>query len=324
MNVMITGAGGFIGGYLGRLAKSTNAAVLGVDVKKPDTDTFQGDFEICDVRNADHLAALIKQFQPDRIFHLAAQSFPTVSMLKPAETMEINAGGTINVFEAVRSMTSPATVVVACSSAEYGVVEPHNLPVKEDHPLVPLHPYGVSKVAQDLLTSQYFANYRIPCVRIRIFNTTGPGKRDDVCSDFTKRAVELEMGLRGVMMVGSLTTRRAIIDVRDMARGLWMGAEKGAPGDVYNVGSNAIYSGQELIEMIRGHIRVPLNLEQDPSLMRTCDERVIAGETAKFQQQTGWRPEISLPQTVAQMIDWWRDRLAEERASISTAQMMAQ
>ena len=88
------------------------------------------------------------------------------------------------------------------------------LPVREGHPLCPLHPYGVSKVAQDLLAAQYFANYAIPSVRIRIFNTTGPGKIGDVCSDLTRRAVEIELGMRPPsLMVGNLT-KRAIIDVR--------------------------------------------------------------------------------------------------------------
>src|SRR5581483_10056529 len=129
----------------------------------------------------------------------------TVSLEQPLETMQINAGGTVNLFEAVRHMSKMPVVVVACSSAEYGPVAAADLPVREDHPLRPLHPYGVSKVAQDLLTAQYFANYEIPCVRIRIFNTTGPGKLGDVCSDLAKRAIEIELGLRPpALTVGNL------------------------------------------------------------------------------------------------------------------------
>ena len=106
--------------------------------------------------------------------------------------------------------------MVACSSAEYGLVASKDLPVRETHPLLPLHPYGVSKVAQDLLAAQYYANYKIPAIRIRIFNTTGPGKKDDVCSDLTKRAIEIVLGIRPPLMkVGNTNTRRAIIDVRD-------------------------------------------------------------------------------------------------------------
>lgn len=320
MNILVTGAGGFIGGYLAKLAAEAGHSVLGVDHKEPNAGSaFTGTFELCDVRDTAHVYGMIAAFQPERIFHLAAQSYPTVSMIQPLDTMQINAGGTVNIFEGIRAAGIKPIVVVACSSAEYGIVAAEDLPVREDHALVPLHPYGVSKVAQDLLASQYFANYAIPTVRIRIFNTTGPGKRDDVCSDFTKRAVEIELGIRqSPMSVGNLTTRRAIIDVRDMVRGLWLAAEHGTYGDVYNVGNSAIYSGQELIEAIRLHIKVPFTCEQDPALLRTCDERVIAGDTTKFRRCSGWKPEIGLDQTIRDMIEWWRHELAPTAASAET------
>ncbi len=310
MNVLITGAGGFMGGYLAELAMSAGHSVLGIDKNEPDAEAFTGTFESCDVRDTARVYQIIAAYRPQRIFHLAAQSYPTVSMIHPLDTMQINAGGTINVFEGVRAAGINPVVVVACSSAEYGMVAAEDLPVREDHALRPLHPYGVSKVAQDLLASQYFANYGIPTVRIRIFNTTGPRKRDDVCSDFTKRAVEIELGIRRApMIVGNLTTRRAIIDVRDMVRGLWLAAEHGIYGEVYNVGSPHIYSGQELVEAIRPLIKVPFTLEQDPALLRTCDELVIAGDTTKFQRCSGWKPEIGLTQTITDMIEWWRNHL---------------
>lgn len=311
MNVMITGAGGFIGGYLSELGVDSGHSVLGIDTKEPDTERFRGAFELCDVRDTVRVSRMIASFQPEQIFHLAAQSYPTVSMIHPLDTMQINAGGTINVFEGVRAAGIRPVVVVACSSAEYGNVAAEDLPVREEHPLQPLHPYGVSKVAQDLLAAQYFANYGIPTVRIRIFNTTGPGKQDDICSDFTKRAVEIDLELRKApMIVGNLTTRRAIVDVRDMVRGLAMAAERGAPGEVYNVGGTRIYSGEDLVQAIRPHISVPFSLKQDPALMRTCDERVIAGDTTKFQRCCGWRPEIGISQTIGDMIRCWRKRLA--------------
>lgn len=310
MNVLITGAGGFIGGYLARFVHSIEHSVLGIDINEPDTDIFRGSFQRVDVCDAFRIADTIASFRPQRIFHLAAQSYPTVSMIRPWETVQTNAGGTINVFEGIRTAGISPVVVVACSSAEYGLVAPEDLPVREEHALRPLHPYGVSKVAQDLLASQYFANYAIPAIRIRIFNTTGPGKRDDICSDFTKRAVQIELGIRNSpMMVGDLTTRRAIIDVRDMVRGLWLAAEHGAYGEVYNIGSNQIYSGAELVESIRPYVTKRLTVKQDPLLLRTCDERIIAGDTAKFQRCSGWAAEITLDQTLHDMIDWWRSHL---------------
>lgn len=310
MRVMITGAAGFIGGYLARYCGEAGCSVLGLGIGEPGDEWTGGVFEQCDVRNGVRLSKLISAFRPDRIFHLAAQSYPTVSLIEPRETIETNVGGTVNLFEGVRAAGLKPVVVVACSSAEYGLVACDKLPVREDHPLRPLHPYGVSKVAQDLLAAQYFANYAIPAIRIRIFNTTGPGKMGDVCSDLVKRTVEIELEMQPPSLrVGNLSNRRAIVDVRDLVHGLWLSAECGEAGEVYNLGGERIYSIEEVIETIRGHSRQAFNIKQDPVLMRDCDEAVIAGDIGKFRRRSGWVAGIDLSTTLEDMLDWWRDRL---------------
>lgn len=309
MNVMITGAAGFIGGVLAKHCVKEGDSVLGIGLGEP-RDGFAGVFEHCDVRDSTRLSQLLATFRPQRIFHLAAQSYPTVSLVEPRETIDSNVGGTVNLFECLRALEMMPIVVVACSSAEYGPVAAEDLPVRETHPLRPLHPYGVSKVAQDLLAAQYFANYGFPAVRIRIFNTTGPGKEGDVCADLTRRAIEIELGVRPpTLLVGNLTTRRAIVDARDLVRGLWLSTGHCAPGDVYNLGGDKIYSVQEVIDAMRAGVRAEFHVEQDPALMRRCDEPVIAGDISKFRGCTGWTTEVDLAQTLRDMLDWWRHRL---------------
>jgi GDP-4-dehydro-6-deoxy-D-mannose reductase len=317
MNIMITGAGGFIGGFLSQYCSEAGHSVLGFGVtREPDTWT-RGRYELCDIRDSARLSELLATFRPDRIFHLAAQSYPTVSLTEPRETTDINVCGTINLYECIRHTGMKPVVVVACSSAEYGTVASENLPVRETHPLSPLHPYGVTKVAQDLLAAQYFYNYSIPSIRIRIFNTTGPSKLGDVCSDLAKRTVEIELGLRPPSLrVGNVTTRRALLDVRDMVRALWLSTECCQPGEVYNVGATQIYSVQEVINIIRERATTPFEIEQDPELVRACDEPVIAGDISKFQRCSGWKPEISLATTVEEMLEWWR-RLLEPPAVVA-------
>jgi GDP-4-dehydro-6-deoxy-D-mannose reductase len=315
---LITGAAGFMGPFLRDHCLESGSSVLGIDVVDPRETWTDGVFEHCDVRDYDRFSKLIAQFKPDRIFHLAAQSYPTVSLEKPRETVESNLCGTVNLFEALRSLGVKPMVVVACSSAEYGYVAAENVPVKEAHPLRPLHPYGVSKVGQDLMASQYFVNYAIPTVRIRIFNTTGPGKLGDVCSDLTKRAVELELGITNrFLKVGNLTSRRAIGDVRDLIRALWIAAERCELGEVYNVGAEYIYSVQEVIDAIRERVSVDFEVQQDRALMRPSDEPVIAGDTTKFRDRCGWKPEISLTDTLTDMLKWWRARLSGNATSAS-------
>jgi GDP-4-dehydro-6-deoxy-D-mannose reductase len=316
LKVMITGAAGFIGGFLAKHCCETGCSVLGLGINEPG-DLGPGTiFEHCDIRDEVRLTRLISTFRPDRIFHLAAQSYPTVSLAEPRETIDINVGGTVNLFEVLRSVQIMPTVVVACSSAEYGPVASQDLPVQEDHPLRPLHPYGVSKVAQDLLAAQYFINYAIPAIRIRIFNTTGPGKIGDVCSDLTKRTIEIELGIRPPFLpAGNLASRRAIADVRDLVRALWLAAERCDAGEVYNVGGETIYSVQEVINAIRSQVSVVFSVEQDQALLRPCDEPTIAGDVGKFRRCSGWAPEIDLAATVRDMLDWWRVHLASGSTS---------
>lgn len=324
MKVMITGAAGFIGGFLAKHCLQEGSSVLGLGLGESADGWRNGEFERCDIRDATRLSQLVSSFRPDRIFHLAAQSYPTVSMIQPRETMDINVGGTVNLFECVRTAAIKPVVVVACSSAEYGLVASNDLPVKETHPLRPLHPYGVSKVAQDLLAAQYFINYAIPTVRIRIFNTTGPGKLGDVCSDLARRAMEIELGIRPpALTAGNLTSRRAIIDVRDMVRALWMSAERCEMGEVYNVGACAIYAVNELIEAIQGYVKTPFAVQQDHELVRGNDEPVIAGDIAKFQRCSGWSPEIGLAETLQDMLAWWRERLAHAPAALDAPRASA-
>jgi len=320
MRVLITGATGFIGRFLTQLCLKNGCSVLGIDRRGLEEALPGATLEGCDIRNAERLSELLRTFHPDRIFHLAAQSYPTVSMLQPLETLDINIGGTVNLFESLRAEGMSPVVVVACSSGEYGPVEAKDLPVREDHGLHPLHPYGVSKVGQDLLAAQYFLNYAIPAVRIRIFNTTGPGKLGDVCSDLAKRAIEIERGLRSPSLhVGNLDTRRAIVDVRDLVRGLWLASERCEPGEVYNVGASQHYSVREIIDAISARVKVPFQIDQDPELMRKCDEPVILGDISKFKHCTGWTTEVEIAKTLDDMLEWWRNRLASASSSRATA-----
>ena len=321
MKVMITGAAGFIGRYLADYCVQAGCSVLGLHISEVLPSANGATLEYCDIRDFERLRRLIATFRPDRIFHLAAQSYPTVSLGKPHETMDINAGGTINLYECLRAEGISPLVVVACSSAEYGPVAASDLPVREDHPLRPMHPYGVSKVAQDLLAAQYFYNYSLPCVRVRIFNTTGPGKVGDVSSDIAKRVVELELGLRsGLLPVGNLNTRRAILDVRDLVRALWLSAEHCEVGEVYNVCGDQVYSVQELIECIRTQSTAVFQLQQDASLMRGCDEPVIAGDSNKFRRCTGWRQTIELTDTLRETLEWWRNHITSDSLQTQAAQ----
>ena len=323
MKVLVTGAGGMVGSHMVELLYNRGDDVIGIwhkNKKNVEQITLPIKFVQCDLRYAQGIDEIIMDFLPDQIFHLAAQSYPTVSWVSPSETIDVNINSTINIYEAIkkaRKYINPdydPKVVVACSSAEYGETLNQlegvgEVYVKETAQLQPLHPYGVSKVGQDLISFQYFMNDHIRCIRVRIFNSTGPRKVNDVTSDFTKRAVEAEKTGVWELRVGNLDTKRAIMDQRDLVKGLMLLADKGTAGDVYNLSSENIYQMSDIVTMIEEQIGHKLEIKVDPTLIRPTDEKIIVGDVTKLKRDTGWKQDIPMQQTITDMLDYWRQVL---------------
>lgn len=306
----VTGYAGFMGVHLVDLLEAKGHEVLATYFR-PTTDLRfshpEGRVVECDIRDKTKVTGLLEEFQPDKIFHLAAQSYPTVSWQDPWYTMETNVIGTINIFEGVKELGLDCKILNACSSAAYGYVTEAEVPVTENHALCPLHPYGISKAAQEMLGYQYFKNFGIKSVAVRIFNTTGPGKVNDVCSDLTRRITEIAKGLNPdkKLRVGNLETRRAITDVRDIINAFDLALDKATPGEAYNLSGAKVYQIQEIINILRNLTKLDFELYQDPDLLRPTDEPIIYGSSHKFQQETGWRQNIPLEQTLSDMLNYW-------------------
>ncbi len=306
---LVTGAEGFIGSHMVEFLHARGWNVIGSYLQDgpasfPKLPNLR--FTQCDLRNGQRVTQILAQYQPTHIFHFGAQSLPTVSWADPVGTFESNIMGSLYLFEAVRHLKRPSAVVSACSSAEYGYVSASAIPVREEQPLRPLHPYGISKVCLDLLAREYFLDYKIPAVNVRLFNTTGPGKTDDAPSDFVRQLVRIKKGLQPpVIEVGNLKPRRAFLDVNDTVRGFYLAAMKGKRGEAYNLCATQTY---EIHEVLRTAIRLSglkPKIRPVPRLMRLSDERIIFGSTRKIRKDTGWRPLSSLEQTLSSMLEYW-------------------
>ena len=323
---LVTGAEGFIGSHLVRFLQAQEWKVVGtfcpqllVHVPK----LVSVEFVRCDLRNGQRVSQILEKYQPTHIFHLGAQSLPTLSWEDPVSTFESNIMGSLHLFEAARSMKHSPIVVSACSSAEYGHVNLSAIPVKEDHPLLPLHPYGISKVCLDLLAREYFLDYKVPAVNLRLFNTTGPGKTDDAPSDFVRQLVRIKKGLQPpVIEVGNLEPRRAFLDVNDTVRGFYLAALKGKRGEAYNLCAAETHEIGELLNTAIRLSGVKPEIRPAPHLMRPSDEKIIFGSTEKFRQDSGWAQEKTIEQTLASMIEFWERMPGDGKESSDGIQKM--
>jgi len=310
----VTGYRGFMGVHLVDLLEAKGDEVLATYFRPTTTmpgSEPRGRVSECDVRDQAQVNSLMEIFQPDKIFHLAAQSYPTVSWEDPWYTIGTNVIGSVNIFEGVKKLGLDCKILNACSSAEYGFVTEDEVPLREHHALKPLHPYGVSKVAQELLGYQYYKNFGIQSIAVRIFNTTGPGKVNDVCSDLTRRVVEIEKGINidKKLRVGNLRAKRAITDVRDIVRAFDLALDKGTVGDTYNLSGQTVYEVGKIVDMLREFVSFDFEVWQDPELLRPTDEPIIYGNSQKFQEATGWKQEIYLRDTLLDMLAHWRSIL---------------
>ncbi len=316
MNVLITGISGFVGSHLAELLLDKGFDVHGSirwRSKRDNIVHLEGKIKLheCDIKDASSVRKTIFECKPRYIYHLAAQSFVHTSWAAPGETLMTNIQGQLNVLETMRDADWDCRCLVIGSSEEYGKVKEDEIPITEDNPLRPMSPYGVSKVAQDLLAYQYHESFGTDLVRTRAFNHTGPRRGEVfVTSNFAKQIAEIESGKREpVILVGNLEAQRDFSDVRDVVKAYVLALEKGESGEVYNICSGNAIHIQELLDRLLELSDVKVDVKQDPSRMRPSDVMVLQGSAEKFRKATGWKPEIPFEKTLRDLLEFWRERV---------------
>ena len=307
MKCLVTGASGFIGSHLTEFLLRQGLPVYALDKKAGKFLTsLPGEFRFiaCNIVDRDRVMETVASIRPDYVFHLAAQSLPKVSWEDPETTFRINVFGTLYLLDAIRAAGIDPSIVIFCSSGEYAISKDGKR-ISEGFPLEPYNPYALSKITQDHLSFLYWKAHQMRIVRVRPFFIIGPRKTGDVSSDFARGVVAIERGLAKKLKVGNLDIVRDFLDVQDAVRAIYLIAEQGIAGEIYNICAGTGHRIGEIIEKLQQLTKAVIETESDPSLLRRLDEPIKIGDNSKL-NALGWSPSVPFQESVARILDSWR------------------
>jgi GDP-4-dehydro-6-deoxy-D-mannose reductase len=311
--VLITGITGFTGSHLAEYCLNKGYEVFGLTRGRYHQYNFiehivdklkliEGDLS-----DYHSIQSCLKESEPDLIFHLGAISSVPLSWKAPQSTFNTNTTGTLNILEAVRMSKLDIKTLVVGSSEEYGLVYKDETPIKETNPLRPLSPYGVSKIASDLLGYQYYKSYGLKVIRVRPFNIIGTrGGQEIVTANFALQLSKIKNGKQKTLKVGNMDSIRDFNNVKDIVRAYDIAMDKCDYGDVYNICTgNGITIKELLDKMILISEIYNISYDKDIKRVRPSDVDNLIGDSTKFRDKTGWTPKIPLDESIREVLDYW-------------------
>jgi GDP-4-dehydro-6-deoxy-D-mannose reductase len=292
---LITGGRGFVGTWLADHLREQGDEVVAIDYEVDVTDPVA-------------LLEAVTAAAPDAVYHLAALTHVGESWKDPLQVLQVNVIGTAALLAAARQCGTDPRVLVTSSAEVYGAVtDPSLMPLDELTPTAPLTPYAASKLAAEALIGQAFRGHGQEVIVVRPFNHIGPGQTPNFAVPaLAKRIVEADRRGDSSIAVGNLAARRDFTDVRDVVKAYRMLIESGTPGEVYNVCSGHDVAIEEIATTLLRLAGTSLEFKTDPTLVRPVEVPVLRGDPTRLQHATGWKPEIPLDQTLADVLEYWR------------------
>lgn len=312
MRVFITGATGFAGAQLVKGLQDEGAQISAL-VHGP-TSRYELPSEVISIEgnllDEDVVSTAVTQAEPDLIFHLAGQAYPAKSWEIPGQTIAVNTVGTANLLQAAVAY-GRARVVVVTSADMYGLIQDEDLPITEETAVYPRHPYGISKWAAAQLVPLYWQRFGLEVIEARPFNHIGPGQGlGFVVPDFALQIAKIKKGVQqNSIKVGNLEAKRDFTDVRDVVRAYRLLAEKGKAGEAYLICSGRAVTIQSLLDILVELAAVDVNIEKDEARMRPSDIPCLYASFEKIRHDTGWQPEVTLRQSLADALADWMTRV---------------
>ena len=298
--LLVTGLSGFVGQHLQSLFASPGAPA--------DWQLLQPTpYDLCDL---DSLQRLLQAGCPDAVMHLAGQTFVPEAFRDPAATFQVNLLGTLNLLESLKAVGFTGAFLYVSSGDIYGQVAEAELPIVETRLPQPRNPYGVSKLAAELLCLQWSYSEPWRIMVARPFNHIGAGQSDGfVIASMARQLVRIKRGLQAPRLeVGDVDVTRDFLDVEDVIRGYLLLLEQGETGEVYNICSGRENSVRGLIEEMALLMDVKAALVQDSGRLRRAEQRRVVGSAEKLQHLTGWKPGVPIKETLRRVLSDWDKR----------------
>jgi GDP-4-dehydro-6-deoxy-D-mannose reductase len=316
MRILITGINGFVAQHLLSFlsTKQEEFTILGVGRSEPTFDYEQFaplkiKFAKIDLLNREHVGEILKNFRPQYLIHLASISSVGHSWKNPNDSFVNNTNIFLNLVDQIRLLGIPCRVLSIGSSEEYGNVDPAQLPLTEESPLNPISPYAVARVSQEMISKIYADGYNMDIIMTRSFNHIGPAQKSVyVISSFAKQLVKIANDSKAskIVTTGDLSITRDFVDVRDVVKAYYLLLKNGKKGEVYNICSGTGVTLQQIIGKMCDILNIDITLQKDPALIRPNDNKIIVGTASKIRNELGWIPEISLDQSLSDIISWWQ------------------
>lgn len=309
LKALITGASGFVGGFLTEFLIGKGLDVLGISRSEGFLNKEKNIKYRCDILNADGLENILQSFQPDYIIHLAAPAFIPTSLKLPKQTYDLVFLGTLNLLECVRKLELNTKILYVSSADVYG--NSLNPVLSELDSCKPINPYSSAKACAELMCQQYFHSYGIDVVIARPFNHTGPYQSPDfVCSDFAYQIASMTKNSEKKIFTGNIEVKRDFMDVRDVVDAYYKLLTYGQSGEIYNVSSGRASSIREIITMLFNHAGITkYEIVTDPQKVRSNDVPIRIGDRTKIFQHTGWKPVYVLNETIEDLYRYWKEQL---------------
>ena len=301
MKYIITGVAGFVGRYFVKYLQThePNAEIFGIDIA-PSCNLLLQKYMPLNLLDKKATSAIMRDFSPDYVVHLASISSVGQSWQDPATCFENNTGIMLSILEAIMQHKLKTRVLSIGSSEEYGNAD---IPLKEEMPLNPQNPYAVAKVGQEMLGKLYAQNMDVDVVMTRSFNHIGPCQNERfVVPSFMRQLTNISQGAENKMLVGNINVARDFLDVRDVVDAYYKILHHGKNGEVYNVCSGYAYKLHEIITMAEEILQIKANIEVDQARLRPNDVMLILGDNAKLKQELNWESKYEIRQTITDIL----------------------